>query len=205
MNGHVFQCQKETQDKSAYLKTVEALGEYISKTLDYPRDITGLCKNFTVPVLTEPADLSEDERKSETKKLIWKTQVINFVKRQETQEKNVQVIFSVIWGQCSPTMQSKLQSLDEYDNRSEAHDCAWILQEIKGVTHKFEGTRYICMSLHDARQQFYNCKQEPKQSLHDYLGHYRTVVEVLDHYGATIDEDGSILDKIPGTSNTDRN
>ena len=58
MNGHVFQCQKETQDKSAYLKTVEALGEYISKTLDYPRDITGLCKNFTVPVLTEPADLS---------------------------------------------------------------------------------------------------------------------------------------------------
>lgn len=201
MNGHVFQCQKETQDKSAYLKTVEALGEYISKTLDYPRDITGLCKNFTVPVLTEPADLSEDERKSETKKLIWKTQVINFVKRQETQEKNVQVIFSVIWGQCSPTMQSKLQSLDEYDSRSEAHDCAWILQEIKGVTHKFEGTRYICMSLHDARQQFYNCKQEPKQSLHDYLGHYRTVVEVLDHYGATIDEDGSILDKIPGASN----
>ena len=70
MNGHVFQCQKETQDKSAYLKTVEALGEYISKTLDYPRDITGLCKNFTVPVLTEPADLSEDERKSETKKRI---------------------------------------------------------------------------------------------------------------------------------------
>ena len=90
--------------------------------------------------------------------------------------------FSVIWGQCSPTMQSKLQSLDEYDARSEAHDCAWILQEIKGVTHKFEGTRYICMSLHDAIQHFYNCKQEPKQSLHDYLGHYRTVVEVLDHY-----------------------
>jgi len=38
MNGHVFQCKKESQDKQEYLKTVEALGEYISKTLDYPRD-----------------------------------------------------------------------------------------------------------------------------------------------------------------------
>ena len=73
-----------------------------------------------MPVLTEPADLSEDERKSETKKLIWKTQVINFVKRQDTQEKNIQAVKTAV--------------LDEYDARSEAHDCAWILQEIKGVT-----------------------------------------------------------------------
>ena len=42
-----------------------------------------------------------------------------------------------------------------YNVCSEAHDCAWILQEIKGVTHKFEGTQYISMSLHDARKHFY--------------------------------------------------
>jgi len=194
MNGHVFQCKKESQDKQEYLKTVEALGEYISKTLDYPRDMAGLCKSYTIPVLIEPQDLTEEETKSETKKLIWKTKVTNFVKQEEIQEKNKQIVFSVIWGQCSPTMQSKLQSLEEYDTRSDAHDCVWILQEIKGVTHKFEGTRYICVSLHDARQNFYNCKQEYKQSLRDYLGHYRSLVEVQDHYGASIDEDSSILE-----------
>jgi len=123
MNGHVFQCKKESQDKQEYLKTVEALGEYISKTLDYPRDMAGLCKSYTIPVLIEPQDLTEEEMKSETKKLIWKTKVTNFVKREEIQEKNKQIVFSVIWGQCSPTMQSKLQSLDEYDARSDAHDC----------------------------------------------------------------------------------
>ena len=113
----------------------------------------------------------------------------------------MQIVFSIIWGQCSPTMQSKLQSLDAYDARSDTNDCPWILQEIKEVTHKFEGTRYICMSLHDARQQFYNCRQEQNQSLHDYLKKYRTLVEVLDHYGAPIDEDSSILEKIPGATN----
>ena len=35
-----------------------------------------------------------------------------------------------------------------YDACSEAHNCAWIL-------HKFEGTRYIRMSLHDPKKHFY--------------------------------------------------
>jgi len=146
-------------------------------------------------------DLTEIESKSETKKLIWKTKVQTFANRIEAQKKNMQIVFSVIWGQCSPTMQSKLQSLGAYNARSDSNDCPWILQEIKGVTHKFEGTRYICMSLYDARQQFYNCRQEQNQSLHNYLKQYRTLVEVLDHYGAPIDEDSSILEKIPGATN----
>ena len=66
MNGHVFQCQKESQDQQEYLKTIEALGEYISKTLDYQRDMAGLCKNFSITILTEPKDLTVEEAKSET-------------------------------------------------------------------------------------------------------------------------------------------
>jgi len=49
--------------------------------------MSGLCKNYTIPILVEPQDLTEEETKSETKKLIWKTKVTNFVKREEIQEK----------------------------------------------------------------------------------------------------------------------
>jgi len=39
-NGHVLQCQQEAKNhQKQFLKTVEALGEYINKTLDYPQDI----------------------------------------------------------------------------------------------------------------------------------------------------------------------
>jgi len=87
MNGHVFQCRKESQNQQEFLKTVEALSEYISKNLEYPRDMFGLCKNYEVPTIAEPVDLTEDESTSETKKLIWKTKVQTFVKHIEAQEK----------------------------------------------------------------------------------------------------------------------
>jgi len=87
MNGHVLQCRKESQNQQEFLKTVEALSKYISKNLEYPRDMFGLCKNYEVPTIAEPVDLTEDESTSETKKLIWKTKVQTFVKHIEAQEK----------------------------------------------------------------------------------------------------------------------
>jgi hypothetical protein len=39
MNGHVFQCFNECEDKKQFSKTVEALGEYIAKRLKYPGDM----------------------------------------------------------------------------------------------------------------------------------------------------------------------
>ena len=47
MNGHVFQCFNECEDKKHFSKTVEALGEYIAKKLKYPGDMVSLTKDDT--------------------------------------------------------------------------------------------------------------------------------------------------------------
>ena len=36
MNGHVFQCHNEAANTSHFLKTIEALLEYINKNLNFP-------------------------------------------------------------------------------------------------------------------------------------------------------------------------
>ncbi len=46
--------------------------------------------------------------------------------------------------------QLKLESLDEYEARSTDCDCVWLLKEIQGITHRFEGTRNVFISLDDA-------------------------------------------------------
>jgi hypothetical protein len=193
MNGHVFQSHNENASKNQFLKTVEALSEYINKNLDFPKDMSSLCKSYKVETVAEPTDLLSTDKQSATKRLIWETKVKNFVKRMDIQEKNLQIIFSVIWGQCSITMQSKLQSLDDFEERNDECDCAWIINEIKGITHKFEGTRYVFLSVADARLNFYQYKQDQQQPLHEYLKNFRSLLEVLEHYGATVGEDECFL------------
>ena len=127
MKGNVFQCFGESPDKQQYTKTVEALSGYISTTMDFPKDVASICKKGTLETIAEPVDLSEEDTKSETKKLIWKTKVQTYVRRMEAQERNCQSIYAVIWGQCSVQMRNKLQSLGSYDAKSNKCDCVWIL------------------------------------------------------------------------------
>ena len=131
MNGHVFEGYGESVEKQQYTKTVNALAELISKTMGYPKDIVSICKRFKLNDVKEPEDLTSEEEKSDTKKLIWKTNVQTYVKRVETQEKNCESIFAIIWGQCSTAVKNKLQSLDDYKTRSDTCDCVWLLEEIK--------------------------------------------------------------------------
>ena len=72
MNGHVFEGYGETIQKQQYSKTVEALAGYISKTMNYPKDLASIYKNYVLTEVEEPADLTETEEKSAIKRLIWK-------------------------------------------------------------------------------------------------------------------------------------
>ena len=127
--------------------------------MDSPKDVVSICKKLTKEEVNEPAYLNKTELKSETKKFIWKTKVHSYVRRVKTQENNCESIFSIIWGQCSTAMKNKLQSLDNYQERSNEYDCVWILKEIKVITLRFEGTRYIFLSLDDARTAYYSYGQ----------------------------------------------
>jgi len=124
MNGHVFQCHNEAANASQFLKTIEALSEYINKNLNFPKDLASLCEDHNVPEIKEPKDLTSEEEQSKTKSLIWETKVKAYVKRCDEQEKNLRAIFLTVWGQCSTAMQSKLQSLDRYNEKKIKCDCS---------------------------------------------------------------------------------
>lgn len=143
--------------------------------------------------------MSEEDKDSDTKKVIWKMKSTNSYmnRRIEVQENNLQSIFAVIWGQCTSTMQLKLESLKEYDQISSNYDCAWVWKAMKGITHHFEGTRYMVLSLdEDSRMTFYLYKQSNRQTLHEYLTHFSSLIEVLEHYGARPGEDAVFIKSV---------
>jgi hypothetical protein len=130
------------------------------------------------------------------KRMIWQTYMKSYMKRTDMMESNMRGIYAIVWGQCSPMMQSKLESLDHYSTKSIECDCIWLLKEIQGITHRFEGTRNIFISLDDAWCNYYSYQQGPNQSLHEYLKDYQSRVQVLEHYGAAIGSEGPYLDLV---------
>jgi hypothetical protein len=85
-----------------------------------------------------------------------------------------------------PMMHSKIESLDHFDRKSTDCNCVWLLQEIQGITHRFEGTRNVFTSLDDAWKSYYTYQQGHSQTLHVYLKHFHSLVKVLEPYGAAI-------------------
>jgi hypothetical protein len=194
MQGNVFQCNGESTSKQQFLKTVGVLEEHINKTFDYPQDIASVCKSFETTALVVPANLPKTVYDTDmAKRMIWETTMKTYMKRTDKMESNLRAIYAIVWGQCSPMMQSKLESLDDYDDKSTDCDCVWLLKEIQGITHKFEGTRNVFISLDDAWCHYYAYHQGPNQSLHEYLKEYQSLVQVLEHYGAAIGADGPYL------------
>ena len=70
MKDNVFQCYGELPDKQKNTKTVDALAGYINKNMEYPKDAASLCKKYQLSIIKEPVNLTDKEKKSETKKLI---------------------------------------------------------------------------------------------------------------------------------------
>ncbi len=197
MKGNVFQCHGESTSKQQFLKTVGVLEEHINKTFDYPQDVASVCKSFAVVLLTMPANLDKTTYENDMgRRMIWETTMKAYMKRTDKLESNLRAIFAIVWGQSSPMMQSKIESLDEYETRSTACDCVWLLKEIQGITHRFEGTRFVLISLDDAWSNYYSYHQGAQQSLHEYLKEYQSLVQVLEHYGAAIGAEGPYIESV---------
>ena len=140
MKGNVFQCHGETPDKQQFTKTLGVLEEHINKTFSYPKDVASICKTFAMTPPEQPKNLEKKVYEEDMgAKLMWETKMKTYMKRLESVEANSRAIYAIVWGQSSPLMQSKLESLEEFPTKSAACDCVWLLKEIRGITHKFLG------------------------------------------------------------------
>ena len=193
MNGHVFECFDEQNDRRQFDKTVEALAEYTKKTIKYSEDLAPLFGDtIMLPTLDEPDDPDPDANQTQT--LIWNEEVKEYVKRTRQLRGSLATIYAVAWGQCSEAMKAKVKSLDAYAERSGNNDCAWLLEQIRAITLQFDAKRNSFLSLMDARTNFLTCKQGQQQTPHDYLNTLRGWADTIESYGGSVAEHHELID-----------
>jgi hypothetical protein len=192
MNGNVFECYEEQDDRRQYAKTVEALGSHARKTMKYSEDLAPLFAEVMVaPTVDEPDDL--DSNASTTKQLIYNEQIKEYVRRERELKGNLNALYSVVWEQCSETMRAKVKAVAKYKEKAEVNDCFWLLKQIKAITLKFDETKDKFMSLLDARTSLMNCKQDIGQTNDVYKTILRSWADTIEYHGGTVAEDFTLI------------
>ena len=137
MKGNVFQTLAESKNRQQFLKTVEALERYSNKKLKHLGDLQHLFQMHELPTLKSPGDITDSEAKNPAKLLIWQEGMKSYLKREQVLKDNLRDLFSVIWGQCSTSIQSSIRQEDSYEEKKTDADCGWLLREIKCIIFKF--------------------------------------------------------------------
>ena len=120
MNGHVYQTFNENDDKRQFGKTTEALGRWINMNTKNLGDLMTLYTDLSDPTaaITRPENLDATDAAVPIEQLLWKETVKDYITRRQSLVDNLRAVYSVIWGQCSPTMKAKLMSLTNYETES---------------------------------------------------------------------------------------
>jgi hypothetical protein len=191
MNGHVFECYRESQTMTQFTRTCKELQSYATIHYKNGSDIQYTIRHFSDIVMTEPNDVSENA--TATQKRIWEKSVDHYVMRLERYRQNKDSLYAVIWAQCSSAMQAKLKTVEHYEKMDENLDCLELLKAIKGIAYKFETQGYIYLSLDDAKSEFYSYKQGRYESNSDYLTKFKSMLEVITHYGGNFGNDLALV------------
>ena len=90
---------------------------------------------------------------------------------------NLQKAYSLIFGQCTKILKSKLKSSVNWDAMSSTYDMFALLEAIKTIIYKFVDQKYLPLSLHKYKTNFYNFRQGTMSNT-DYLDKFMNLTEM---------------------------
>ena len=183
LNGNVFQMQSESKDPTQFKRTVEALERFCDKIYDVDmRALFGV--NPTVPVVDRP--VQPDQATADAlDKDAYREEVKQYVKDKKSLAKSLRALFSVIWGQCSINVITKLSSLPDIETWKEDGHCHELLKAIQQILMDYEHKKCIYVTLLRQIQFLYSYKQRDNQSLHKYFEVFQIMTENIERYGGS--------------------
>jgi capsular polysaccharide biosynthesis protein len=124
--------------------------------------------------------------------MIFKGQLEAFVKRTVTLEDNIQKTCSLVIGQCTDLLQSKLKQQTQWNTISLEQDAITLVSLIKTITFKFEDQKFLPLALYQSKANVCNLRQND-MSNHEYLQRFQNLVDVATSYNGQL-HDQSIVD-----------
>jgi len=152
MKGYVFDClPSKTKQADKYTKTIEMLKTYAGR--NYSSNVTKAITNLTRPTLTEPNRPADPNDVFSMK--IWDRKLQMYLNEERDLDEHLRKLYSLIWGQCSEAMKTRLQETDRYDTVSANMDSLGLLEVIRGLVFQYRTNQHPILAMHDIKCNFY--------------------------------------------------
>jgi hypothetical protein len=188
LSGYVFDCADYRQaDK--YMTNIKRIAEYLGAEYKQGVDIRSTIENettFQVPVPVEPVLVTPATALTVAQTLIFKGQINEYIRREAILQENMQKAYSLILGQCTELLRAKLKQSADWTQVSSTFDVLELTRLIKSIVFKFDGQKFLPVSLHQAKQNFYSLCQGTMTKA-EYLEKVTNLVDITSSY------DGEIL------------
>lgn len=156
------------------------IAEHIGSTYHQGGDIRCTIKNQKKFVIPKPDEIDKDA--SKVKKMYFKERVNAYIKCRGMLEENMQKAYSLILGQCTELLKSKLKQSTQWESISGSYDLLGLIKAIKAIIFKFKDQKYLVASLHKAKAGFYALCQHNLTNT-EYLECFNNYINMATAYG----------------------
>jgi hypothetical protein len=190
---------------------MKRVAEYVGAEFKQGGDIHSTIENevmLPIPLPVEPVVVAPAQALSTAQTLIFKGQIDQYIKRNALLQENTQKAYSLILGQCTELLRAKMKQSADWATISVVFDVLGLITRIKSIVFKFDDQKFLPVSLHQAKQNFYSLRQGTMSNT-EYLEKFNNLVDIASSY------DGEILDAAileytrhklhPGTVPADQN
>ena len=193
LKGQVFDLVGARSD-DLFIKSKKALANYVGRTYQHSGDIRRAIETLTLPIIPTPTAPVGDPIPPLVA-AIFGEQVKEYVKQNSRLHENIKRLWALVWGQCSDTIRTRLQSLENYEDMRAASDGLQLLIAIKDLMFNVQEQKYIPLSIHLAKRQFFLLSQGCN-TVGEYYEQFKNQKDVLSHIGAGIGDDEAIMKQV---------
>ena len=177
-----------------FIKTKKAIANYVGRTYQHSGDIRRAIETLTIPTIPMPTAPVADPMPV-LLAAIFSEQVKEYVKQTSRLQENIKRLWALVWGQCSDTIRTRLQALDGYDDMHTTSNGLQLLIAIKDLMFNVQEQKYVPLSIHLAKRQFFLLSQG-RNTVGEYYDQFKNQTDVLSHIGAGIGHDTAIMRQV---------
>ena len=128
--------------------------------------------------------------------LMFAEEIKEHVKRTRKLDENIKFLWSVLWAQSSQAIRNRLEALNNYETMKQDSNGLALLIAIKDLLYNVQYRKYVPLSIHLAKRQFYLNSQGRSVSVANYYEQFNNTIDMLEHCGASLGEDDGIITKV---------
>ncbi len=184
--GSIYDCS-DAKEADEFVKITKDIAAYVGRTMKFGGDMRIAIETLETQVFPIPDDPPADANMAVTE--LWKESVKQLGKRMKYFQENKNMLYALVWGQCTDILQQKLVATDGFTDAWEQGQGPQLLKMIKNTTFSFQSQKCPGQSLFDAKRQFYNQTQGCTVTIKEYFIQFQNLVDVLKHSSGNIADD----------------